>query len=208
MVSFPCKSAESKSPWRVSLSLGVWKLRLLVQLWCSTEISLKASASVRPVILWRDQWVGWLCQSSFLLSASRALAHLVIQVCLERGIYFTVHSNSFILCYANACTKYCFLLSLTNRPFSEDMGNLLSLQCDFMIQVCSSALASVAWCWAELQTQFLMQHGAAGHCVDMSCIPWMLSIIPLFSARTLAILNSQGLNLSFQKGRTQSVLLD
>lgn len=134
--------------------------------------------------------------------ASRALPHLVIQVCLEGVIYITVHSNSFILCYANACTKYCFLLSPTNRPLSKAMGNPLSLQCDFMIQVCSSALASVAPCWAEWQTHFLMQHGAAGHCVDMSRIPWMLSIISLFSAHSLAILSSQGLNLSFQKERT------
>jgi len=58
--------------------------------------------------------------------ASRALPHLIIQVCLERVIYIMVHSNSFILCYANACTKYCFLLSPTNRPLSKEVGNLLS----------------------------------------------------------------------------------
>lgn len=52
--------------------------------------------------------------------ASGALPHLVIQVCLERVIYIVVHSNSFILCYANTCTKYCFLLS--RRPPSKRGG--------------------------------------------------------------------------------------
>lgn len=40
--------------------------------------------------------------------ASRALPHLVIEVCLERVIYIVVHSNSFILCYANTCTSTAF----------------------------------------------------------------------------------------------------